>query len=243
MKRFAPLLIALVMLAAALPAAAQTTEPAFPTLTVTGTGTVERTPDRASISFSLVTNDASNTRALSENNAKYNAVTAALAKFGITEKSLRTTSFSSQFYPRPAKPDPSLQTRYGYVVTRSVVAETSDLTSVGPIVDAITTSSAADINPVSYDLKNPNEAQRAAQSAAVEDAVLQAHNLASAAGVRLMRIIRIGNDTGGYQPVRTFGLAMAKAAGPAEVPTVLLPSPLEISASVTMTYEIAPAVH
>jgi len=149
-----------------------------------------------------------------------------------------TTSYGLSYFPRPTKPDPANDQRYGYTVDRTIEVTVDAVERAGAVVDAGVTAGATNVNGVSFVLRDPHAAQRAAQSAAFDDAVQQARALAAAAGVRLVRILAIAPAGGGG--IRPMPMArMALAAAP--VPTTIAPGDLTVQAQVTVEYEIAAA--
>lgn len=245
MRTISVLGAAVAVLAFVTPAAAQTASPArpVPRLEVSGQGSVERNPDRVVVTLSVITNDDNASRATSANNAAYDAVVAKLRALGLDASAIRTTGYNLAYNPRPANPtavQPPYAIRYGYVVTRSV-SVTSDRTDrAGPIVDAAVAGGATSVGAVAFGLRDQRAAYRAALASAVADAEAQAQALASAAHLRIVRLLTI--SAGSYSPVsRPVALArMAVAGAPPPVPTVVEPGELTLTASVTVTYEVAP---
>lgn len=239
MKSFASVLVAFALASTVTSAQAATT--AHATLTVSGHASIAHMPDRATIPVTIVTNDDNASRALSQNNAKYRSIVNALATRNILATAIKTTGFDSQFNARPSTPNPQFAQRYGSIVTRSLAIEIDDLGAVGGAIDAVTAAAAPEIGGVAYGLRDAGSAERAAQAAAIRDALLQAQTQAAAAGVRIVRVLNIGAAAPpNFQP-RVLSLAMAKAA--ANVPTDLPPSDLTIDATITVTYEISDAAH
>ncbi len=208
------------------------------TLVVTGQANVTRAPDRAIVSFEIVTTDADSTKATSQNNAIVNALTAKITALGLPASALQTTGYSLSFQPRPSKPDPASDQRYGFTVERSIAVTVDQPERAGAIVDAGVGAGATSVGGVQFVLRDPHAAQRAAQAAAVDDAVQQARGLAGAAGVRLVRILSIAPGGASPRPMPMMRMAMSAQA---PVPTQIDPSTLTIDATVTLSYEIDPA--
>jgi uncharacterized protein YggE len=162
-----------------------------------------------------------------------------MAALGLPASATVTSSYGLSYVPRPTKPDPSNDQRYGYTVSRAIDVSTDAIDRAGPIVDAGVAAGATNVNGVSFMLRDPQASQRAAQAAALADAVAQARALATEAGVRLVRILNLspGGGGGGVRPMPM--MRMALAAPP--VPTTIDPGSLSVSAEVTVQYEIAPA--
>jgi uncharacterized protein YggE len=235
--RLAALSLVLGTMLTGMAGAAEPTHPA--TLTVTGTGTITRAPDRATISFSIQTTDANSVAATSANAAIASAIGAKMAALGLSASATVTSSYGLSYNPRPTKPDPSNDQRYGYTVSRTIDVTTDAIERAGPIVDAGVAAGATNVNGVSFMLRDPQAAQRAAQAAALADAVAQARALATEAGVRLVRIRSLapGGAGGVGRPMPMMRMALAAAP----VPTTIDPGSLSVSAEVTVQYEIAPA--
>ncbi|HEX3466257.1 MAG TPA: SIMPL domain-containing protein [Candidatus Elarobacter sp.] len=237
---------ALAVLAAVAPASAQTAAPLrpVPRLEVTGQGSIDRTPDRVVVSLSVITNDDNASRATSENNTAYNAVVARLRALGLDQSAIKTTGYNVSYNPRPANPpimQPQFVIRYGYVVTRSVSVTSDRTDQAGPIIDAAVSGGATTVGGVSFTLRDNRGAYRTALAAAVADAEAQAQALAAAAHVRIVRLMTI--SAGSYAPISrpvTIGRVMAAGVAAPPVPTIVEPGDLTVSASVTVTYEVAP---
>lgn len=234
-----PVAAAAMLVAAALPAAAQA--PAAPRpvqrLEVAGQGSVDRMPDRVTVTFSVVTNDDVATRATSQNNATYAALVAKLHGLGIADTAIRTTGYDLTYNPRPAQPNPQYQTRYGYVVTRNVAVSSDRTEQAGPLVDAGVSAGVATVGGIDFGLRDPRAAYRAALAAAVADADAQAQALAVAAHLRVVRLLVLSSARQASVP---RPLAAGRLMVAAAVPTDVQPSSLSVTATVTATYEVAP---
>jgi uncharacterized protein YggE len=191
------------------------------------------------VSFSIVTNDDNATKATSQNNALYLALTAQLHGVGIELPAIKTTGYSLSFNQRPPVPNPSYPQRYGYVVTRSV-AVTSDRTDqAGAIVDAGVAAGVTNVGGVSFGLRDTRAAYREALAAAVADAEGQARVLAAAGHVRIVRLLSLSAGSFGSPP-RALQVIGAMTTRAASVPTDVQPSDLSVSATVSASYEVAP---
>jgi uncharacterized protein YggE len=242
MKSFIPALVAVVLLGVASPAGARTTSAPRPLarLDVSGQGSIDRAPDQAVVSFSIVTNDDNATQATSAANGIYNALVARLHALGVDPAAIKTTSYGVSYNPRPAQPNPQFQQRYGFVVTRAVAVTSAQTDRVGAIIDAAIAAGVTNVNDVAFGLHDNRSPYRAALAAALSDADGQARALAAEAHVHIVRVLAIsaGGSSVPIHPVTRFA---ALAAGPPPpVPTDLQSSSLSITATVSVTYEIAP---
>jgi hypothetical protein len=204
---------------------------------VTGEGRVSHAPDLATVAASIVTNDDNASRALSENNRRYAALSAKLAAAGIAANDIMSESIQSYFNARPSGQAINAPGQlFGFVVTRNVQINVAALAQTGAVIDAATAAGATQIGGVSYGFRDRRALERAAQAAAVSDAYAQAQAIAAAAHVAIVRVLRIGLEPG---PGRVFPLAMSMARKTEEpVPTTISPSDLSVESSVTVTYVI-----
>lgn len=233
-------LLALVAFAA--PAAAQTVAPAarlVAHLDVSGQGSVDRLPDEAIVTFSVGANDDDATRATSAANATYSQLVTRLRGLGLDAAAIKTSSYSVNFYPRPAQPNAQNQGPFGFVVVREVTVTSNTIDQAGAIIDAGMSAGVRDVNNVGFAVRDYRGAYRAALAAAVADAGAQARALADAAHLRIVRILSIGNTQVPVRPVTSYALA-GQVAKTLAVPTQIQPSDLTVSATVNVTYEVAP---
>jgi uncharacterized protein YggE len=221
------------------PSAAAEAAPRPATLTVSGQGTITRAPDRVVVSFRVESIDAQAARATAQNTTVTTALHDALTRLGIAPSAISTGAYAISYNPRPPQPDPNVVQRYGYIVDRIVIVTVDRTDTAGPIVDAGVGAGVTGVNGVSFELRDPRAAYRAAQIAALGDAQEQARALAGAAHVRLVRLLDLAPSGGLPRPVPllqgTPRMALAAAA-----PTQLDPANLTASATVTLRYEIAP---
>jgi uncharacterized protein len=209
----------------------------IPTMTVSGEGSVTRTPDRATVSFRIETTNDTAAAATSANAAIANALTARLAPLHIPASAISTTGYGLNFNPRPPKPDPASTQRYGYTVERTIDVVVDSVDASGAVVDAGVAAGVTNVNGIAFSLRDRHAAVRAAQTAALADAVAQARSLAAAANVRIVRILAISpSGSSGGGGVRPSPRLMMAAA----VPTTIDPGNLTVEATVGVQYEIAP---
>ena len=221
----------------ALSPSAQTGDSSEPvrTISVTGTGKVELTPDTAYIYIGVHSEGPDAVEAVSSNNEKSEAVKDALVALGVDEKDIQTTNFS--IYPQPRYDDQGQPTgEITYMVDNTVYVKVSDLDMVGEILDAAVKAGANSINGISFDLEDKSAAMAEAREKAVDDANVQAQQLAEAAGVSLGPVITI--TTSNVAPIvpiygKGGGASVEMAAS---VP--VSPGQLTISVDVFMVYGI-----
>ncbi|HMD01421.1 MAG TPA: SIMPL domain-containing protein, partial [Candidatus Baltobacteraceae bacterium] len=210
------------------------------TITVTGTGSISRTPDQASINLQIVTSDDVATTSTSKNNDIYNALQSKLAALGVPSSSIKTQWFNVQFVPHPPKdlPVQQRQARYGYITTRALLVDVAPIENVGKAIDAANAAGVSDISNVTFGLKDRRGAYLSALSAAVDDARAQANALANASGMRIVRVRNITTGSEVRPMLQARALSMAAAPSP-PTPTEIEPSgPIETTATVTISYQV-----
>lgn len=209
-------------------------------ITVSAQGRASATPDVATENFTIATNADSATSAASDNNLRYDRLMHALESLGIAHNDIRTTYYNLNYTPPPQQQQqpgsPPVRERYGYFVNRSISVTLYRLNLVGKAIDTAVASGVTDIGGVSYGVSD-NRAQFAvALRAAVTDARAQAQAMAAAAG---LHIVRIKSMQQGYAepPSPRILMSMAGPAPAPAPPTTIEPSNVDVTASVTVTYE------
>jgi uncharacterized protein len=269
MKRLAYSLIT-ASLAAASPAvvSAQTVQPdvAIPAnhsvLSVTGEGKSAREPDLAVFSAGVTTQGATAGEALSANSRAMERVMAALKRAGIADRDIQTSNLSiSPVYRDPHReaamasrmrgepyvpppPEAQIPTIIGYTANNTVSVRQRRLGDYGTIIDTLASAGANQINGPSFQLDKPQPALDEARRDAMADARRKAALYASAAGLRVVRIVSIAEGGGYYGPppqVR-FREAMLTSAPPPPPPppAPVQPGEMEMAATVAVVFELAP---
>ena len=208
------------------------------TIRVTGEATVTAKPDQAEINLGVVTQAATGQAAATQNAQKQDAVLAALRKALGTGAEIKTLGYSlspNYRYPKEGG-QPTLS---GYTASNVVQVKTGELAQVGKLIDAATQSGANTVQALRFTLKDEQAALSQALREAAIKARAKADTLASALGLKIVRVLHV--EEGG-QPVRpVFAEAMAMRAGDgAAPPTPVEPGTIEVQAMVTLTVEIAP---
>ena len=233
------LFAAALLLAAALPLQAQQAEARRDprVLNVTGTGTVQRQPDRAVVLVAVESRAPNAQQAAQTNARKMEAVYAALRKLGITPPSVQTVAY--ELRPEYARPDPRGENPgtprvVGYVATNMVRVQVDDITRVGSVIDATIGAGANRVANLSFELKDMESARLDALRMAVQKARAEAEAVAAAAGQKLGPPQSISSSSGWQpQPMYRRDVAMEMAAA---APTPIESGNLSIVANVSITY-------
>lgn len=252
--------------AAPLPLMAQPIQPdvAIPAnhsvLSVTGEGRSAREPDLAVFSAGVTTQGKTAAEALGANSQSMERVIAALKRAGIADRDIQTSNLSiSPIYRDPNReammasrmrgepyvapaPEDQIPTIIGYTANNTVSVRQRRLGDYGRIIDTLASAGANQINGPNFQLDKPQPALDEARRDAVADARRKAALYASAAGLRIVRIVSIAEGGGFYgpQPQFRFREAMAVSAPPPPPPAPVQPGEMEMSATVSMVFELAP---
>lgn len=203
-------------------------------ITVSGTGKVYLTPDIATITIGVHTEDESATRAVNSNNAQADKVAEVLKEMGVEENDIQTSNFN--IFPQGQYDDLGNQTGTVYIVDNTVFVTVRDLDLLGEILGTVVEAGANSIFGIQFDVSDKTQAISKARKAAIEDAQVKAEELAQAAGVTLGEVQSI-NEFGGI-PVPVFegkgGGGLDSSA--AQVPVSL--GQLSLTVEVTVDYNI-----
>jgi hypothetical protein len=226
--------VALVVVAAALALLASAAEPdsahglaaqlRVEGITVSGMGVVRVVPDRAEISFGVVSQGRTASQALAANDTAIQRVVAALRAAGIAAADIQTRSFSVS--PRYSEDGEEI---LGYTAQNTVAAQLRDLDRAGAVIDAAVAAGANQVYGPSLSRSNTTELYRNALRAGVADARAKAQAIAEAAGVSLGAVVGVAEQGSTPEPVAQD--AAARAA-PIE------PGTQDIQATVVVTFAV-----
>jgi uncharacterized protein YggE len=188
--------LALAVLGGAVALAAQTPPGAVPreaaawqTVSVTGTGRVSLTPDRAGFTVGVQTLAPSLTAATQENAARMTAILGALRQAGATDRELRTTGLS--IYPQMA-PEPGNKPRIvAYQVSNNLTVTRDDVATIGKLLEAAVQAGANTVSGVNFTVKDSARGRDSGLQAAFAEAKAKADVLARAAGRTVGRALAI----------------------------------------------------
>jgi len=201
-------------------------------LIVQGEGKTSASPDKATIVLGVQTKNASAASAAAENAWMMNKTINALLESGIAENEIQTSSYSLGTEPQNEQvTSKELQQAPLFMASNTVTVNLNNTVEVGRVLDAAVSAGTNSIQEVTFDLQNPRQQRDQALTAAIEDAQRKAVVAAQAAGVKLGQVLEISE---GYGYV---GGASRSAAFDAATP--IMPGKMEVTASVTMTYEIS----
>jgi uncharacterized protein len=234
MKNSSIVLLGIILLSLAMPSAIGAEENNVSKLTVQGEGKVTIAPDMATIVLGVETRNASAAGAIQENAGLMTETINALLAAGIAESDIQTSSFSLTTMPEEEPKEANEEPRPPvFQATNQVRVLLNNTTDVGWVLDAAVSAGSNSIQEVSFDLREPGPQKDEALIRAIQDAQRKADVAASAANVQLGRVLEI---TEGYGYIAA---PMARSVAFAEFATPIQPGELEVTASVTVIYEIS----
>jgi uncharacterized protein YggE len=234
-KKMRILLLEMMLMIVAFPFAAAAEDNMSDTsrLTVQGDGKATAAADKATVVLGVETRDASAARAAADNARLMNETIAALLAAGVAEKDIATSGYSLGTEPQdePLSSEAVQNETLQFIASNMVTVSLNNTADVGRVLDAAVSAGSNSIQEVSFDLRDPRPQKDQALALAIEDARRKAEVAARAAGVNLERILEISE---GYGYVSKASRSFDLGAG-----TPIQPSQMEITASVTLTYEIS----
>ena len=233
---FASLLSLPLALAMVAPAHAQSMVPALPAdatlLSVQAQADAQAAPDIATISAGVVTQAADGNGAMRQNAEQMNRVMAALKSAGIAARDIQTSGVNLHPQYRYAENQPPAIT--GYQATNTVSVKLREVAKMGQVLDALVASGANQINGPTFGIDDPEPLYAQARIDALELAQARAQTYAKALGLRVRRIVSIGE--GGSAPMPMPRMAMMKAEAFDSTPVA--PGESSVSVSLDVVFEL-----
>jgi uncharacterized protein YggE len=211
-------------------------KPASPSIRVTGEASITIKPDQAQIDIGVVTEAKNAQAAASENAERVEAVLGELRKVLGPGADIKTTSYSltpMYHYPKEG----GAPTITGFSATNVIQVKTNELTQVGKIIDTAAQSSANRIQGLQFTLKDEQAAYTQALREAVARAKAKAEAIASALGLKIVRVLRAEEGGPAARPVYAEGM---RARAATQVQTPVEPGTIDVRAMVTLTVEVGP---
>ena len=204
-------------------------------ITVTGEATASAQPDEVWIDLGVVTNASTAEQAASENAKKVEQVLAALRSELGRNASIRTVNYSlNPDYEAPPMPREGQPAPRGYVAANIVQIRTGELGKVGRLIDVAIRAGANSVHRVEFSLRDRSQPLTTALREATQKARTKAETIASALGVKIVRIIAV-EEGGGRYP---YPMASRMGFDAAESATSIEAGTVDIMAMVTMTVEV-----
>jgi len=201
-------------------------------IVVTGTGSVDVTPDLARVMVSVQTTAATATQAEADSASAADRVRANVVRAGVQASDIKTLSL--QVWPRyDYRSGQSVLN--GFEASHTLQVTVHDLRRIGAVIDAAVAGGATTVQGISYDLTDHSATSAQALAKAVKDAQIKARAMADAAGVRLGSVVSISDAQNGPYPFPLMRAATAPSAGGT---TQVSPPDIQLTVSVTVGWTI-----
>jgi len=238
MKIFEALLLGMMVILASASSCLGADDECYETsiLTVSGTGDATTDADSVTIVLGVQTRNESAAGAVADNARMMASSIEALLAAGVPEEVIKTSRFS--IYPTRDWIDGKLSEKVFFEVSNQVTftLNLTDDVDVGEVLDAAVSAGTNNVESVAFGLRDPTGVQEEALEDAVNDAMGKAEVISEAAGVTLGRILSISES--GASPVPTAESRVFFAAADVATTTPIVPGDVEVTATVTIVYEI-----
>jgi uncharacterized protein YggE len=195
-------------------------------LTVSASGRADTRPDEARLQLGVQSQAPSAGEASRLNRAKMDKVTAELARLGVTPDALQTRNLSLQRIDYGPE-------RGRFRAYNMVEVTLRDMAKVGEAVTAVTEAGANVLSGPDLRVSDREAANRSAYAEAYKAARARAEAYASAAGLKIDRVLAIYDGGEASPPMSYVGNAMAEARNMRVAPAS--PPPAPFSAGVNTT--------
>ena len=209
-----------------------------PTISVSGEGTVEAQPDRATISVGVVTRDKNPSAVQAANARTATSVINSIVALGVERRNISTGNYS--FNPVYRHTDNGKRILEGYEATNSVTIIVDDLSLVGKVIDTALNHGANRVNSLNFGLRDKAAYQDQALRLAVLDAKRKAEVAAAALGKIIVSVRNVSINSSHVSAPRNYKMASAMAdEAAAEYETPIESGTLNCSANVHVEFEIS----
>jgi len=215
-------------------------------LNVRGSSEVRVAPDEATVRLGVLAQEPSARAAQSRANEIVGGILEGLETLGIPESEIQTAElrltpvFAPQPQPRTARTEPEEPKIVAYQASNVVSVRLTELSRVGPAIDAGLEAGANRLEGVTFGLQDDLPAREEALRKAVAEARSKAQTIAEALGVRLGEVLQV--DEGGVSvrmPRFAEGMTMMRAEA-ASVSTPVAAGQITVAADVSVRYRIEP---
>ena len=236
--------VTLLLCSIQMPAVAETAPADVPHIEVRGAASVRSAPDLIELAISVVSEDQDAQRALANNTARVAAIRKALRAIGLSDGELHTGQFQlqPQWSQPPREPNPQWRPAIlGFVVEHLLQVRTKQLTLAGRILSTASDAGANRLGDLQFSLADPAPQRAEAIRQATRNAIADARNIASAAGVGVgaMLAITLEGDTSIEPRQRFTAVRRMSADAAASAPVSIEPGAIDTRAAVLLRVAIA----
>src|SRR5437870_10121075 len=213
--------------------------PPVPVLVVSGNASVMAVPDQAIVRLGIVRQAASAQAAQEQANVAAQEILNAVQKAGVPPNQIQTARLLLTPLYAPRNPDSRDAPRIvAYNATNTISVRLENLSIVGTVIDAGLKAGANQIEGVGFALRNDLPSRQQALKQAVEEARSKAQVMADAAHVGIIEVLEVSE--GPVSVADRFEAPLAGRVFAAAAETPVSPGQIELRASITIRYRIAP---
>ncbi len=210
-------------------------------LSISTVGRSSQKPDLAMFTAGVATTGKTAGEALTANSAAMNRVIRALRASGIAQRDIQTSNLSiNPVYASRTRSMDELEQQVppiiGYRANNQVSVKQRKLDDFGKTIDTLVSAGANQVNGPSFQVEDVDTALDGARREAVAEARKRAELYASAAGLRVKRVLTI-SESGGYAPRPMMARAVAMDVAES---TPVAAGEVELQVNVSVRYELAP---
>src|ERR1700682_580218 len=199
------------------------------TIQAGGTATLSANPDQAHISIGVVTDGSTAQDAGQRNATLATAVLNALKQVLGNAGTIQTISYSVN--PRYNSTSGQAAVIVGYTASNTLQVTTLDLTLIGTLIDTANQAGANSVGGLQFSLRDPEPLRQQALGLAAKPARAHADAIAAVLGAKTGAVVS-AQEGGSVSPVLIAGAAAA-------VPTPIQTGQVSVTASVTITVQLA----
>jgi len=244
--RIVPIFLVLVLLVAGCGSANGTGLPEERlTVSVTGYGQAEGTPDLANAQLGVSIVDPDIGKAINEANAAIERITNAVVAQGVSSDDVLTTNYSvwSEEVYDPQTGMPTGETRYRVDINLAITVR--EVHRMGDLIAVGLGAGATNISGINFTIDDTAALEAVARDNAIADVRDRAEKLAQGLGMTLGNPISVGEGSAGAPgPIYSYGLkgdiGMGGGGVGAGVPSIISPGQTTIGVQVTVIYELLP---
>jgi uncharacterized protein YggE len=202
---------------------------------VSGDSIVQAQPDTAILTIAVVTQAKQAIDAQQENASRSDAVVRALKAAAGAGAEIKTSGYNLQ--PQRIYRENQPPTISGYEARNSVTVVLSDLSKVGPVIDASGQAGANDVTGISFTLRKDRPARDQALTEATREAMSKAQVMAQTLGGRVIRVVEV-HEEGAVRPLPIYSADYGREVKLASVQTPIEVGTLDITSRVQLVAEI-----
>jgi len=215
------------------------------TVSVTGYGQAEGTPDLASAQLGVSIVDADIGKAINEANATIERITNAVVAQGVSSNDVLTTNYSvwsEEVYDHQTG-IPTGETRYRVDINLAITVR--EVHRMGELIAVGLDAGATNISGINFTIDDTAALEAEARGNAIADVRDRAEKLAQGLGMTLGKPLSVGEGSAGaLGPTYSYGLKGDVGIGGggvgAGVPSIISPGQTTIGVQVTIIYELLP---